>query len=57
MIPGRSRFLTLLQGWDLTEDQIREQIRISEQSGTIGYLLLLTKLDQSWEPRGMRLGE
>jgi len=47
----------LLQGWDLTEDQIHKQIRISEQSGTGGYFLSLRKLDQSWEPRAMRLGE
>jgi hypothetical protein len=46
-----NRILAVLQGWDVTHEQIKAQIARSKEAGAAGYVLSLTKLDQSWQPR------
>jgi len=46
-----NRIIAVLQGWDVTAEQIKDQIARSKEAGVAGYVLSLTKLDQSWQPR------
>jgi hypothetical protein len=46
-----NRLIAILQGWDVTPEQISAQIARSEEAGAAGYLVSLMKIDQSWEPR------
>ena len=46
-----SRLITILQGWDVDESQIANQVRIATESAVAGYVVAYTKIDQSWEPR------
>jgi hypothetical protein len=45
------RILAVLQGWDVTPAQREAQIRQCREAGARGYVMALTKIDQSWEPR------
>jgi hypothetical protein len=45
------RLIAVLQGWGVSMDEQRAQIRQSEKAGAAGYLLALTKIDQSWRPK------
>ncbi len=51
----QNRLIAILQGWDVSPEQRQTQIRQSEETGTAGYILALTKIDQSWEPRLMNV--
>lgn len=46
-----NRLIAVLQGWDVTPEQIIAQIARSEEAGAAGYIVSLMKIDQSWEPR------
>ena len=46
-----ARLVTVLQGWDVSPQQISAQIQRSGESGAAGYLVAFTKLDQSWSPK------
>ena len=46
-----SRLIAVLQGWDVTPEQIKAQITRSDEAGAAGYVVSLMKIDQSWEPR------
>lgn len=46
----KSGIISVLQGWDVTEQEIKNQITSSQKLGTKGHLLVRTKLDQSWKP-------
>ena len=46
-----NRIIAVLQGWDVTAEQVNAQIARSKEAGAAGYVLSLTKLDQSWQPR------
>ena len=49
----QSRLIAVLQGWDVTPEQERVQIRHANEAGTFGFIVARTKIDQSWEPRLM----
>ena len=51
----QGRLIAVLQGWEVNPEQQRTQIRQAEEAGTAGYVMALTKIDQSWEPRLMTL--
>ena len=46
-----SKLIAILQGWDVTQDQITAQIRIARASGVADYVVALAKIRQDWEPR------
>lgn len=46
-----TRLLTVLQGWDVTDEQIAQQIAAVRRAGARGYLVAYAKIEQSWEPR------
>lgn len=58
-IPGRyqqpvvpsSHLIAVLQGWDVTEQQIAQQISVVNGAGAAGYIVAFTELDQSWTPQ------
>jgi hypothetical protein len=50
--PGR--LITVLQGWDVTDEQVNQQIGVSQRSGAAGYLVSYAEIEQNWEPRLLR---
>ena len=46
-----NRLISVLQGWDVTPKQQEAQIQRSIAVGVSGYIIALTKIEQSWEPR------
>lgn len=53
----QSRLIAVLQGWDVSADQEQIQIRHAQEAGTAGYIVARTKIDQSWEPRLMKVSD
>jgi hypothetical protein len=49
-IPAQ-RLIAVLQGWDVTDEQIETQIARAQESGAAGYVVSHTRIEQSWEPR------
>ncbi len=45
------RVITVLQGWEVTPQQIQEQLLQAQKAGAAGTLVSLVPIDQSWEPR------
>jgi hypothetical protein len=45
------RLLAILQGWDVTPEQIQSEIARAAEAGTAGVLVVFTPIDQSWSPR------
>ena len=45
------QLLAVLQGWNVTEAEIKAQIQRTKEAGAGGYLLSLIEIDQSWEPK------
>jgi hypothetical protein len=48
------RVLAVLQGWDVTPAQREAQVRRCREAGARGYVMALTRIEQSWEPRIFR---
>ena len=46
-----SRVIAVLQGWDVTEEEVDAQRRAATKSGASGYVVARKKLDQSWTPK------
>jgi hypothetical protein len=46
-----SRLVAVLQGWEVTEEQVNAQVTQAKSAGTQGWLIVKTPLDQSWTPR------
>jgi hypothetical protein len=49
-VPGQ-RLVAVLQGWDVTPEQVAAQIAQAEAAGAAGYVVSHMKLNQDWEPR------
>ena len=45
------QLVAVLQGWDVTREEVEAQVRRTQEAGADGYVLSLVELDQSWEPR------
>lgn len=54
---SHSRIIAVLQGWDVTPEQIKAQVERARESGAAGYVIAETRIDQRWEPRIRRLPE
>lgn len=46
-----NRIVTVLQGWDVTPEQVQAQIARSLESGAAGFLVPRVRIEQGWEPR------
>lgn len=46
-----SRWITVLQGWDMQELEVAQQIQVAKQVAAAGYIVAYEKLDQSWQPK------
>lgn len=44
------RLIAILQGWDVTPDQLAAQIERVNETAALGYLVSLCPLEQSWQP-------
>lgn len=45
------RLLAVLQGWDVTPQELAAQQKQVEAVGTAGYLIAFARIDQGWSPR------
>ncbi len=52
-----NRLLAVVQGWDVTDEQLAAQIERALESGVGGYLVARAKIDQSWRPQLLDLKE
>ena len=46
-----SRIVAVLQGWNVTAQQIAEQLHEAGNAGAAGTVVAFTRIEQSWEPR------
>jgi hypothetical protein len=46
-----NRIIAVLQGWDVSDEEVKAQIQRSAEAGSAGYVVALTKIEQSWTPR------
>jgi hypothetical protein len=51
------RLVVVLQGWDVSKEEIAAQVSNAMESQARGILLVQPKVDQSWEPRIYKLSE
>jgi hypothetical protein len=49
------RLLAILQGWDVTAEQIQAEVSRASEAGTAGVLVVFTPIDQSWTPKMLTL--
>ncbi len=49
------RIIALIQGWDVSPEEIARQQSSVAESGAAGYLLSRVRIDQSWEPKTIRM--
>jgi len=50
-----NRLIPILQGWNVTEAERRDQIRLSQEGGSTNYVMAVKKIDQAWEPRILKV--
>jgi hypothetical protein len=46
-----SRVIAVLQGWNVSDDDIQAQIKQASAAGAAGYVVALAKIEQSWQPQ------
>jgi hypothetical protein len=46
-----SRLIAVLQGWNVSDAEIQAQIDQVRVAGAAGYIVALSRIDQSWQPR------
>ncbi len=49
------RLIAVVQGWNVTSEQVAAQLDVARRAGAAGTLLLAGAVDQSWEPRTCKL--
>jgi hypothetical protein len=45
------RLIAVLQGWNVSADELQAQISRAEAAGALGIVVAESRIDQSWEPR------
>ena len=50
-----NRLIPILQGWNVTEAERRDQIRLCQEGGSTSYVMAVKKIDQRWEPRILKV--
>ena len=49
-----SRMIAVVQGWDVTDDEITAQRRAAEKAGAAGYVVVYDEIEQGWSPKIVR---
>ena len=49
-----TRIVTVIQGWDVTAEEIAAQKIASQEAGANGYVIAFDKIEQSWSPKIVR---
>ena len=49
-----SRIVAILQGWDVSAEELSAQVAQAEAAGAAGYIVAFAKIDQSWSPKIVR---
>jgi hypothetical protein len=50
------RLITVLQGWDVSAEEVTAQIKQADQSGAGGYIIAKTPIQSDWEPKLVSIG-
>lgn len=50
-----NRLIAVLQGWDVTPEELNQQIVVAQKIKTAGTLICLAKVDQDWKPKKFRI--
>ena len=50
-----ARLLAVLQGWDMTKQEVEQQIEVATKAGVNRYLVAYRRIEQSWQPMMMKL--
>ena len=50
-----SKLIAVLQGWDVSPNQIQAQIQQATKAGAAGYVVAFDKVEQAWQPRVISL--
>ena len=50
-----SRLIAVLQGWDVTDEQVDIQIDVATRTGVAGFLVAYAKIEQGWQPRILKV--
>ena len=48
-----SRMIAILQGWQVSPEELTAQQKVAVQSGASGYVVAYEKIDQSWSPKNV----
>lgn len=51
-----TRLVPILQGWNVTKEELDAQIRRAEEAGVPGLVVAFQEIDQGWSPRVVKLG-
>jgi len=49
------RLIPILQGWNVTEAERKDQLRLSQEAGSTSYVIARKRIDQGWEPRLVKI--
>jgi len=49
-----SRLIAVLQGWDVTLEELARQVDLADASGAGGYVVSYEPIEQGWQPRVVR---
>ena len=50
-----NRLVAVLQGWEVSQDEVDAQIDAAQAAKTHGILLVVSKQDQSWRPKSLKV--
>ncbi len=51
------RLLAVLQGWDMTPQEVEQQTEVATVAGVNRYLVAYSRIDQSWQPKMLKLND
>ena len=50
-----SRLIAVVQGWDVTDEEVAQQLAVADQAEVAGVLVAFTAIEQDWQPRIFRM--
>ncbi|MBI1309809.1 hypothetical protein GC176_00765 [bacterium] len=50
-----SRLLAVLQGWNVADRQIAQQVTAAAESGAAGHIIAYTEIEQGWKPQILKM--
>ena len=54
---SKHRLVAVVQGWDVTKEELNQQIKIAESLRVAGVLICTVEVQQSWQPKIIKLSK